>query len=1065
MNKKGFTILELLGAIVILGILSVMAIVGVSNLIQKSKMTDEEQYEKTLKQAAQSYMQSNKNRLPKAIGEQRMVTATELKENNYLKEGDKGCVEVYKKDKNKYVYTVNMECQEKYIEEICKNVGPKIEKMYFTDHTLSELETVDLDNLEEARMYIYFKGGTKAGKELGIESYSYSISVQTKNDPNLHEVYNSGSLNGNGNKEIKIIRKISEYVHLSGATNVVVTLKVKNTEGCPLKKSISTKYEDDVKPICTFIKNQATSGNDWINKKDGGATRTITATCDDGLGSGCVSQNVSRTWENDYQHDAEWAYIQVKDNAGNTNIDDEFIKASPTICDKPIQADNTCRVRVNVDKTLPTIKVVGAYERADGATAAIKQNAPNILNINGSGTITIDNNSNGGQGTGSIAVGQYKNLINDWMNLVNYPYGIAYQVEISDTLHLAGWSWKTNQAGLGHRDSGYGTLGNNESPNGGSFADLTDNDCGKRDVATIVIGFQKEGKRKGELKVWDKANNITTLTIYANLDRTPPEKPTVTYKKAKSNAKYTAGTAVTNWSTELINSYVTAKVEPDISGWDRFEYWYRKQNAVNNTEATTAGSLAAAITGQTKMNNYPDKIENLAGYQIKDEGRHLFKYNSCDRASNCSDYSNEDTIKIDTKPPACSNQISYPHGKPTDYGWLGRHYVANATYYTETNEARGQYKGHYVEAENNRETAIVKQVCTENGTYGSQCDPESISQFEYKVPINTTAAGAEGDGKGGTIKDKAGNETACTPDQTVKIDYALPKCIVENEAEYKNDKWNWARSRTIYRKCNDVKRDDHPNDTISGCLPDLTKERSFGGKKSDVNLNDKLMTTYTYQSGYKITDKAGNKRFCFPPTVKVYVDRSAPNCSYDKSHTYTTSGVTIKYSCNDKYGSTAGVGVNTCPGGRDHTVTEKKKTQTPSMDDKLENDATCTVPVHSQKQYKKKTCNQYKKCKNSACGTTTIYACVCKGTGCGMCPSGYTHYSSVPSGCGTYGWSGGMSGTNAHAHKACSITNSCRTAACGCNSWSGYSGWSTGNHCPGYSNSNSCKQKSRTVYY
>ena len=1038
MNKKGFTILELLGAIVILGILSVMAIVGVSNLIQKSKMTDEEQYEKTLKQAAQSYMQSNKNRLPKAIGEQRMVTATELKENNYLKEGDKGCVEVYKKDKNKYVYTVNMECQEKYIEEICKNVGPKIEKMYFTDHTLSELETVDLDNLEEARMYIYFKGGTKAGKELGIESYSYSISVQTKNDPNLHEVYNSGSLNGNGNKEIKIIRKISEYVHLSGATNVVVTLKVKNTEGCPLKKSISTKYEDDVKPICTFIKNQATSGNDWINKKDGGATRTITATCDDGLGSGCVSPTFSRTWENDYQHDAEWAYIQVKDNAGNTNIDDEFIKATPTLCGNSAQVDNSCRVRVNVDKTLPTIKVVGAYERANGTTATIKKGAPNILNINGSGTITIDNNSNGGHGTGSIAVGQYKNLINDWMNLKNYEYGVAYQVEISDTLHLAGWSWKTNPGGVSHRDTEYGTLGNNESPSGKNYEDIQNNDCGKLND-TIIIGFSQEGRRKGELKVWDKANNVTTLTIYANLDRTAPEKPTVTYKKAKSNANYTAGTARANWSTELINSYVTAKVEPDISGWDRFEYWYRKQNAVNNTEATTAGSLAAAITGQTKMNNYPDKIENLAGYQIKDEGRHLFKYNSCDRASNCSDYSNEDTIKIDTKPPICSNEISYPNGNPTSYGWLGKHY-ANSTTYTSSG----------------KNTAIVKQVCTEDGTYGSQCDLDTISQFEYNVPINTTAAGAEGDGKGGTIADKAGNVKSCTPDQTVRIDYQEPKCVETNQAEQKsNGDWIWTRSRTIYRKCEDYK--EKTTDMISGCVP-KTESISFGGKNADVNLNDKLKTNHTFP-GFGIQDKAGNRKLCGDKVVHVYVDRSAPNCDYKKTNKYSKEGVTIEYTCDDLYKGTEGTGVKTCPGGSDHIVTKRTTTQTPSMDDKLENDATCTVPVYSQKQYKKKT-RTWNSCKYKK---TEYYDCIWRG---GNNPSNATVSTCVGHGSCTSSKRGTVCGSPNATYGWTCVCSSRKVCVGDWNDWSGWSSsWSTDNHCPNYKDSNSCDQKSRIVYY
>ena len=37
MNKKGFTMIELLAAIVVMGILSVLAITGVTRLIEKSK--------------------------------------------------------------------------------------------------------------------------------------------------------------------------------------------------------------------------------------------------------------------------------------------------------------------------------------------------------------------------------------------------------------------------------------------------------------------------------------------------------------------------------------------------------------------------------------------------------------------------------------------------------------------------------------------------------------------------------------------------------------------------------------------------------------------------------------------------------------------------------------------------------------------------------------------------------------------------------------------------------------------------------------------------------------------
>ena len=79
-KKKGFTMIELLAAIVILGILSVTTIVAATKLTEKARKEDERQYEQTLKMAAESYMQANPSELPKVIGETTFVTAKELKE-------------------------------------------------------------------------------------------------------------------------------------------------------------------------------------------------------------------------------------------------------------------------------------------------------------------------------------------------------------------------------------------------------------------------------------------------------------------------------------------------------------------------------------------------------------------------------------------------------------------------------------------------------------------------------------------------------------------------------------------------------------------------------------------------------------------------------------------------------------------------------------------------------------------------------------------------------------------------------------------------------------------------
>ena len=107
MKKNGFTLIELLAAVVILGILSVIAIAGVSHLKDNAKKEDKEMYEQTLKMAAESYMQANKSALPKAVGGKATLTAEFLAEKKYLKENKGGYVVVEKKTNTKYIYEVN----------------------------------------------------------------------------------------------------------------------------------------------------------------------------------------------------------------------------------------------------------------------------------------------------------------------------------------------------------------------------------------------------------------------------------------------------------------------------------------------------------------------------------------------------------------------------------------------------------------------------------------------------------------------------------------------------------------------------------------------------------------------------------------------------------------------------------------------------------------------------------------------------------------------------------------------------------------------------------------------
>ena len=83
-GNKGFTLVELLATIVILGILSSMAIAGVSVLIKKAKNSEEEANAKVIQMAAESYFQSNTKYLPKEIGSSTYISAGDLKKANFI---------------------------------------------------------------------------------------------------------------------------------------------------------------------------------------------------------------------------------------------------------------------------------------------------------------------------------------------------------------------------------------------------------------------------------------------------------------------------------------------------------------------------------------------------------------------------------------------------------------------------------------------------------------------------------------------------------------------------------------------------------------------------------------------------------------------------------------------------------------------------------------------------------------------------------------------------------------------------------------------------------------------
>ena len=120
MNKKGFTLVELLAVIVVLAIILAIAVPTISKIIETSQTNAFKTNEKMVVKATKTYIGTNESLLPTNIGETREVTLDTLKSSGYINSiiapDDKvtecdGYVIVTKINNGNYEYTPYLNCE------------------------------------------------------------------------------------------------------------------------------------------------------------------------------------------------------------------------------------------------------------------------------------------------------------------------------------------------------------------------------------------------------------------------------------------------------------------------------------------------------------------------------------------------------------------------------------------------------------------------------------------------------------------------------------------------------------------------------------------------------------------------------------------------------------------------------------------------------------------------------------------------------------------------------------------------------------------------------------------
>ena len=328
-SNRGFSFVELLATIVIMGLLSGLAIVSIRFLTNKAEKEYYKAQESEIVMAAKSYTQDNRNYLPKRVGFKKQIYLKTLQDKKYIGDvvdrGKKKCdptksyVQVYRYDKNHYNYVVNLVCN-------------SYKSMDNDDSNITEKPTVKINflNVSKNDKYSDAKVNLVIEDDNKISSYSYIIIKDGE------EVKNSGDIDGKVQTKIDTNISLADYVPGKITVKAVAT----NTFGNQGNDSKSVTVKNENAPTCEVVRDNSVkdvNGNPtcegrWI-KEPTQATVEAQVKCIDKSGSGCQKNVYTQVFFGEIKTDT----ILIKDNTGNTN---------------------NCSVYVCIDVTKPTTPVI-----------------------------------------------------------------------------------------------------------------------------------------------------------------------------------------------------------------------------------------------------------------------------------------------------------------------------------------------------------------------------------------------------------------------------------------------------------------------------------------------------------------------------------------------------------------------------------------------------------------------------------------------------------------------------------------------------------------------------------
>ena len=234
MNEKGFTMIELLATITILGILMAVAIGAISWILDLNEKRYYSTLEKNVVLAAKSYYADNRASLPQAIGQSKKVTLKTLVEKKYLAEvldyGKGDCtkssnsyVKVTKYSSKDYLYAAYFECpayktsEEDRIKDISitinfdfdsKKIADSVANIKITSTDENKIASFEYSILKDGQ-YIYSSDNISAGY---VDSLNRKVKLKKYVPGNIRVVVTAYDIYGNRKTVAKEVAIYNEGV-------------------------------------------------------------------------------------------------------------------------------------------------------------------------------------------------------------------------------------------------------------------------------------------------------------------------------------------------------------------------------------------------------------------------------------------------------------------------------------------------------------------------------------------------------------------------------------------------------------------------------------------------------------------------------------------------------------------------------------------------------------------------------------------------------------------------------------------------------------------------------------